>query len=141
MLPALGNSQNNDAPEGDRVCVFGACHKCLTAGACNPIGLCFMGDLLMDIKKTDDLLSPQAFRLAPAPQHKSQSQASRAAAHPLHRDVPCGAKGMRWVWSPYEPQEGEFSVPETQEEVDAVLAGVQSGRIPVFKRKGQRQQA
>merc|ERR1719261_1874101 len=101
MLPALGNSQNNDAPEGDRVCVFGACHKCLTAGAANPIGLCFMGDLLMDIKKTDDLLSASAFRLAPAPTSKSPAVAARASAHPLYRAAP--GQGQRWMWSVYEP--------------------------------------
>jgi tetratricopeptide (TPR) repeat protein len=40
------------------------------------------------------------------------------------------------MWSLYEPGKGEFSVPDTQAEVDAVLAGVQSGQIPVFRREG-----
>ena len=36
------------------------------------------------------------------------------------------------MWERYLRRDGEFSVPSSQVEVDAVLAGVQTGRVPVF---------
>ena len=113
IFPSLAENAKADggADDGDRVVAFGANNCVLTAGAQNPIGLCFCGDIVCnDIGSTGDLLSNVPYRL------------NRIDANTFQ-------------WTPYLPQSGrkEFSVPAEQSEIDAILEAVQSGRsIPVF---------
>jgi tetratricopeptide (TPR) repeat protein len=126
-------------PQGDSVCLFGANQQCLVADSRNPIGLCFMGDMCLDIAKTRDLISNQPYRLATSSASNSAIPAAKPG-HPLHKLLTAGLEGTGNIfhWQQYDPKarNGEFSVPEEQGEVDAVLAAVQSGKqIPVFRRE------
>eukprot|EP00943_MAST-04B_sp_MAST-4B-sp1_P002416 g2416.t1 len=101
--------------EGDRVVLFGTSNCAMSAGSRNPIGLCFSGDILInDIVKTGEMLSNVPYRL----KYKSASP----------------TKSTPFEWMPFIPKPSfEFSVPNEQSEIDAILDAVQGGKqIPVF---------
>merc|ERR1711865_387298 len=86
--------------------------------------------------KTRDLISNQPHRLTVQSLKTSKMPAANPS-HPFHKVLTSGlgnnAEGI-YTWERYEPAKGEFSVPEEQGEVDAILAAVQSGKqIPVFR--------
>ena len=101
--------------EGDRVVLFGTSNCAMSAGSRNPIGLCFSGDILInDIVKTGEMLSNVAYRV----KFKSSSPTASTS----------------FEWMPFIPKVSfEFSVPNEQSEIDAILDAVQGGKkIPVF---------
>ena len=101
--------------EGDRVVLFGTSNCAMSAGSRNPIGLCFSGDILInDIVKTGEMLSNVAYRV----KFKSSSPTASTS----------------FEWMPFTPKASfEFSVPNEQSEIDAILDAVQGGKkIPVF---------
>jgi tetratricopeptide (TPR) repeat protein len=106
----------------------------------NALGLCFMGDTLHlkmaaqdKASKANQMLSTTPFRLV----KMKDASGVDAPRHPLDQKA---SEGFVYRWLPYSPggpplrQEGEFSVPIDQGEVDAILNAAEAGqKIPVFK--------
>jgi tetratricopeptide (TPR) repeat protein len=113
-----------EGDEGDHVVTFAANQQSLITGAKNPIGLCFMGDITQDVAKTADLVQASPFRLTTV-------KTKTADANPLMMTF----GGLHFKWTPYVIKPGEFSVPNCQTEIDAIFAGMQTGKIPVFPRE------
>jgi hypothetical protein len=100
--------------------------QCIAAGAQNPVSLCWLGEAVIgaqaQVAETKArVLSTRAYRLI--------TTTPQAGVTPLWGTNP---KGLAYAWVPYKRQDGEFSIPHTQEEAEAVLDGMQSGRVPVF---------
>ena len=127
---------------GDIVAVFASGNKMLAARAQNPVAMCLAGDLALDVAEAwatakaggapaqgGEPVSLAPWRLVAVPE-------PRNAAHPLH--MPCNPQGRHpgccYMWTPYAPRasKGEYSVPSTRDEVEAVLEGARRGRVPVF---------
>ena len=118
LFPFLCNKAklSSGMDEGDRIVVFGTSNCTMSAGSRNPIGLCFAGDILInDIAKTGEMLTNVPFRVS------FQSSSTPTVSTPFE-------------WSRFIPKQSfEFSVPNEQSEIDAILDAVQRGtKIPVF---------
>ena len=125
---AMNVCRGPDTPSvanGDPVAVFCTQNQTLVAEATNPVGLCFVGEMTLDVvqKHPHEQLCTVPFRL--------QSGEGPSLLTVLNSPV----QGVRWV--PYIPSGTEFAVPRTQAECDAILDGLQAGEIPVFRHSGE----
>merc|ERR1711871_1376622 len=136
LLPAVAATRKRaEGDEGGIVALFASNQITVSAGAKNPIGLCYAGDVACQVGT--DLLCASPWRLVKALADPS------AESHPLRQvarpkaDTNSSNASRVWKWIPYIPGPGEFSVPRDQNEVDAILAACevqQSGgraQIPV----------
>lgn len=129
LLPSVvaRRKREDGQPEpGAHVCVFAARGLSLGSTSKNALGLCYLGDMVhTKIKPTGDLLSSQAYRLV-------KVKTTQGKPHPL---VQKAGESVTWRWLPYAPAalSGEFSLPTSQEEVEALLECIEHGRpCPVF---------
>lgn len=88
---------------GDLVAVFLTSSQCVVCGARNPLGLCYLGEMACDVRDhhPQELLSAAPFRLVAANE---------------------SGRGPHWVT--YHPASGEFPVPTSTAECDAVLGSL-----------------
>lgn len=149
MVMMMGPGAMAGAPRntgGDPVVIFAAHSQCMAAGSKNPLSLCFMGDMTLDVVKKRDaqnggskssdnitasnltsvLLSVLPYRL------RRITGKANTKKHPLHMPVHGSKTDEIYVWERYKRGEGEFSIPSNQQEIDAILEGTQTGKIPVF---------
>jgi hypothetical protein len=125
LCPHLVNERvRPEGDSGDHVATFAANQQTLVSGAKNPIGLCFMGDIIQDVAKTADLVQALPYRLT-----------SMKSKTPDAKPLMMTHGGVYYKWVPYVIKPGEFSVPICQTEIDAIFAGMQTGQIPVFPRQ------
>jgi len=124
---------------GGHVVAFATTSAVLASVSKNALGLCFMGDTLHLKMAAEDkrananrMLSTTPFRLV----KMKDSSGVDAPRHPLDQKA---SEGFVYRWLPYSPggpplrQEGEFSVPIDQSEVDAILNAAEAGqKVPVF---------
>ena len=129
LLPSVvaRRKREDGQPEpGAHVCVFAARGLALGSTSKNALGLCYLGDIVhTKIKPTGDMLSSQAYRLV-------KVKTAPGRHHPL---VQKAGEGVTWKWLPYAPAalSGEFSLPTSKEEVEALLECIEHGRpCPVF---------
>ncbi len=129
LLPSVvaRRKREDGQPEpGAHVCVFAARGLALGSTSKNALGLCYLGDIVhTKIKPTGDMLSSQAYRLV-------KVKTAPGRKHPL---VQKAGEGVTWKWLPYAPAalSGEFSLPTSQDEVEALLECIEHGRpCPVF---------
>ncbi len=129
LLPSVvaRRKREDGQPEpGAHVCVFAARGLALGSTSKNALGLCYLGDVVhTKIKPTGDMLSAQAYRLV-------KVKTAPGRKHPL---VQKAGEGLTWKWLPYAPAalSGEFSLPTSKDEVEALLECIEAGRpCPVF---------
>eukprot|EP00930_Biecheleria_cincta_P083828 TRINITY_DN73337_c0_g1_i1.p1 TRINITY_DN73337_c0_g1~~TRINITY_DN73337_c0_g1_i1.p1 ORF type:complete len:614 (+),score=112.76 TRINITY_DN73337_c0_g1_i1:59-1843(+) len=144
LVAARKRAEGAPPEEGGQVVAFGTSSCVLAATSRNALGLCFMGDVLHLQLPTSGpsgsspvLLCTTPFRLMKM--RDSAAGGEAALRHPLCQKA---GEGFVWRWLPYVPggpplkATGEFSVPEDQAEVDAILAAAEKGMpVPVFSRK------
>lgn len=145
---APGTMMTGPAPTkgGDPICMFVNQSQCLAAGSLNPLSLCFMGDLTLDVVKKQAEMKMDASQQTAA--QLTSVLLSRTAYRLVTQDAPANmsalqeimkaSKGRVYGWERYvrkDKPEREFSIPRTQEEIDAVLEGTKTGKIPIFDEK------
>lgn len=144
LVAARKRAEGAPPEEGGQVVTFGTWSCVLAATSRNALGLCFMGDVINLQLPTSGpsgssplLLCTTPFRLMKMRDSAVGDEA--ALRHPLCQKA---GEGFVWRWLPYVPggpplrATGEFSVPEDQGEVDAILAAAEKGKpVPVFSRK------
>jgi len=140
ILP--GSMVGDGTPSGgDTVVVFASHSQAYAAGSKNPLSLCFMGDMVLDVLKqvesaNSDQTASQITRvsLSLIPYRLVETPVP-ASPHPLHVFVPQSGKKKVYSWRRYVRQSNEFSIPSNQSEIDAILDGAQTGKVPVFDEK------
>jgi tetratricopeptide (TPR) repeat protein len=139
VFPHILARRSRSRSDGDVVAVFATSSQVLAAGAKNPVALCLMGDLFLDSveKSPRAVISSTPFRLEQALGGADRSKSLVTRSLPESSAENCAAAlGLdqegAMLWKPYIRNTGEFSVPRTRDECEQVLAGVQTGRVPVF---------
>eukprot|EP00668_Euglena_longa_P029433 GGOE01036781.1.p1 GENE.GGOE01036781.1~~GGOE01036781.1.p1 ORF type:complete len:642 (+),score=115.20 GGOE01036781.1:65-1990(+) len=101
--------------DGELVIIFATQNQCVVSGSRNPIALCYMGEMVVDVKANhlQEFVSDVPFRLV-----------AEMGANVL------GSHSVNYHFEVYVPQSGECSIPKSKEECDAILGSLATDERP-----------